>query len=62
MPVISQLQIMNDLKAGHRGVALAREYRVNKATIYHLGKGIVRCHGDLSLGFSLLGATRVERV
>lgn len=61
VPVISQLQMITDLKAGHTALSLAREYQVSKATIYNLSKGIIRCHGELPSGFALLGALRVNR-
>lgn len=61
VPVISQLQMLNDLKAGQSALSVAREYRVSKHTIYQISKGTIRCHGELPLGFALLGATRVQR-
>lgn len=61
IPVISQLQMLNDLKTGYSKVGLSREYRVSLATVHHIGRGWIRGHSELPVGFSLLGATPVRQ-
>ena len=52
--MISQLQVMNDLKAGGRPTELAREYKAGRETINGLGRGVIKSRRPLPVGFSLL--------
>ena len=55
LPLLSQLQIIDDVKAGHRRRDLMREYLTNTATIHRLAQGLVLFgKRPLPPGFELL--------
>lgn len=54
LPLLSQLQIMNDLKAGHSATYLAAEYGTNTRKVGKLSKGIILLRQPLPPGFTLL--------
>lgn len=54
LPMASQLQAMNDLKAGGRPTELAQEYQAGRETINVLGRGVIKSRRPLPVGFSLL--------
>jgi len=54
LPVISQLQIMNDLKAGAKVVEIIRDYRTNHQTVAELRRGAIKSRRPLPSGFALL--------
>ena len=60
IPVISQISMIDDLKAGRKHIDIIREYGVSRSTTGGLAKGIISFSGDLPLGFALLGAPRIK--
>jgi hypothetical protein len=53
-PLLAQLRIVDDLKAGHTATALAEEYRTTAGSITNYKHGRFAGLGDLPLGFSRL--------
>ena len=54
IPLISQLQIMDDLKKGAKPKLLAGEYRITAATVRNLKRGHPKFARGLPSGFELL--------
>lgn len=55
IPVICQIQMTNDVKAGYTQAEVSRIYGVNSSTMKHLSIGRIKFRGDLPDGFALLG-------
>lgn len=60
VPVISQLSIIDDLKAGAKQVDVAREYAVSEKVTRYCSKGRIHFRGELPLGFAMLGGRLPE--
>lgn len=54
LPLLVQLSILNDLKAGRRVCDLMKEYQINRRSFQSLRKGHVRVRQPLPRGFELL--------
>lgn len=61
IPVVSQIRMIDDLKAGRKQVDVTRDYGVSRSTTRGFSKGVISFSGELPSGFALLGALRVDR-